>query len=109
MENSQSELSPTYLPRHVDSSEHDSEAEESAMSVQDNNNDEDDEEYEYIMMPQMIKSSVTPEIVEAFLKDSNVFDDTTDTEGVDFSNKGEDYMSPLILVSGPPRMMVCSC
>jgi hypothetical protein len=87
-----------YLPRLAADS-----VESNADDVDTSEND--DEEFEYVMIPQSIKSAVSADVVKAFLNDTfaplnNTVDDIE-------TMKSEDYFKPLLLVCGPPRMVVC--
>ena len=76
--------------------------------------EEDGDEYDYVMMPQMVHSNITSEVVEAFLQDEFLSPSesagSTDV-GADANDHAEEeeekkYRKPLVLVCGPPRMVV---
>lgn len=104
MKDSSSELSSEYLPRLS------SDGQQSLEQEEEENEGDDSEEYEYVMMPQMIKSVITTEIITAFLNDSFISPSEkvrTTADAVDEGGSSrEGYYSPLVLVCGPPRMVV---
>lgn len=94
VEGSNSVLSDEYLPRLAGENQPPVEEAEEV--------DENGEEHEYVMVPQMIKSKITPAVVEAFLNDSFAALEVADEGGgmPDSPDK-----KPLVLVCGPPRMI----